>query len=1096
MRRMYFACTHVTLRATEVPLWLKAGIEVVPEEVDTGMLNRLEGLHYDDPAQHAVLRQCERSSSMDPHDYAMARRVRLHQRRGLIDPAEQDFFNTRFDAIYVPTNLGTAVNVRRWFKGAVLFRYFGKYANLRDIGVMAGQHDPADLAGIDCIPIFDTLYELGIADHFDRSATVHGCIERSELGRKWAGPQPGQVAITVINDIRPDNVQAEIARALIPLAGKIPLEVLGKNLFNRVPEDIMDGLKLHGVLTREEFLARFRNARLLVHPYAERYHNHYTNLEAVALGVPVLFRTDNPLWQEQSERLKNEMNPAWYGAYGSHEELRVAAQSLFNRPQALRALAHRQSVLLDAFSPKRVSAELRSARDLIAPRPAELREPRGQIGPHRLIGCAETVAEQARFTQAKGAVPLAAFLREDDWRLLRADPHDRPVVALHQGPDLHVIAGEDEPIAPGRYRLTLEGKLPAGSQLHCVAEAFAGETRLAAIDAVGLGQDRAPLPQFELASAQPWSLSLHLTQAGPEAVLDSIRLERLGAHDGAARVTAQHVAQEVLARGEPVAATALLPGSGQHRLVPGSNSFSADSPQALSLGPGESLPPGRYRLRIAGKLQGKHGWLASVELFAKGARAAAASGTVRDSEQDTLLLAEVASALPFTLIAHARPAKGSTLRFDTVQIERLGDAKGSARARIENDTSVRLVQGREVPLAALPGDWQEQLAPDGTSVRLPAQDTPHHLLFAGGPELAPGRYRLTLTGTLPAGAMIGAAVEAWHGGKLAAAARALLYPTGPDLLGAELDLAAPWRLSLHLAPHAAPQLDLATIRIERIGDASGADSARLLDLPGEQLARGTMVPVSALVDPAPEHHDHVLTSTLVIAPAAPLPAGAWHMSLAGFADAACVASTVELFAGDALVNSTGCLSTGRDLPQLLGATLWCDAPFTPVLHLRKLGSGRVLLGQIVFTPALPQGPGNGVRCDQDWNGAWLARDRVPVRLALPDAAFEPMPLGINWSEGIALPQAEPMVLTLPQGERGIELGLASSAGGELVGVVELWDQSGVVERWNFGQQLAEGENTVPLPFDPPHSAQPLTPVLFLSSGAERVWLTDLQLHQG
>lgn len=1092
MRRMYFACTHVTLRATEVPLWLKAGIEVVPEEVDTGMLNRLEGLLYDDPALHAVLRQCERSSSMDPADYAMARRVRLHQRRGLIDPAEQDFFNTRFDAIYVPTNLGTAVNVRRWFKGTVLFRYFGKYANLRDIGVMAGQHDPADLAGIDCVPIFDTLYELGITDHFDRSATVHGCIDRSELGRRWAGPQPGQVAVTVINDIKEGSIQADIARALIPLADKVPLEVLGKNLFNRVPEDIMAGLKLHGVLTREEFLAKFRNARLLVHPFAERYHNHYTNLEAVALGVPVLFRTDNPLWQEQPAALKARLNPAWYGAYGSHEELRVAVQSLFGRAKALRALANRQHVLLEAFSPRRVRAELRSARELIAPRPATLREPRGRIGPHRLIGCAETVAEQVRFTEAKGPVPLAAFLREDDWRLLRADPQDRPVVALPEGPELHVIAGEDEPIAPGRYRLTLGGRLPADTQLHCVAEAFAGETRLAAIDAVGLGQ----LPQFELASAQPWSLSLHLRQAGAEAALDTIRLERLGAHTGPARVTAQHVAQDLLTRGEPVAATALLPGSGQHRLVPGSTAFTADSKQALSLGPGESLPPGRYRLRIAGALSGKAGWRASVELFAKGTLAAAAAGVVRDSEEDNLLLAEVASPLPFTLIAHAVPAKGSVLRFDTVQIERLGDAAGPASARIENDTAVRFAQGGEVPLAALPGHWQDQLAPDGTSVRLPAQDDPHHLLFAGGPELAAGRYRLTLRGALPASGMIGAAVEAWQGGKLATAAHALLYPTGPDLLGAELDLQAPWRLSLHLSPRAAPQVDLATIRIERIGAASGTASARLLDLPGEQLARGGMVPVSALVDPAPDHHDHELTSTLVMAPSAPLPAGAWHMSLAGFADAACVASTVELFAGDALVNSTGCLSTGRDHPQLLGATLWCDAPFTPVLHLRKLGSGRVLLGQIVFTQALPQGPGNGVRCDQDWNGAWLARDRVPVRLALPDADFEAMPLGINWSEGIALPQTEPMVLPLPQGERGIELGLASSQDGALAGVVELWGQSGVVERWNFAQQLTEGENTLPLPFDPPAAAGPLTPVLFLSSGPERVWLTDLQLHQG
>ena len=87
----------------------------------------------------------------------------------------------------------------------MLFRYFGRYENLRDINEMVAQFRPEQLAGIDCLPIFDSLYELGIADHFDRCTTVHGCIESRALGGRWRGFKPGQVAITVINSIQEAN---------------------------------------------------------------------------------------------------------------------------------------------------------------------------------------------------------------------------------------------------------------------------------------------------------------------------------------------------------------------------------------------------------------------------------------------------------------------------------------------------------------------------------------------------------------------------------------------------------------------------------------------------------------------------------------------------------------------------------------------------------------------------------------------------------------------------------------------------------------------------------------------------------------------------
>lgn len=45
--RILWATTHVTLRLTELPIFIEAGFEVVPEEANLTVLSYLEAQNYD-----------------------------------------------------------------------------------------------------------------------------------------------------------------------------------------------------------------------------------------------------------------------------------------------------------------------------------------------------------------------------------------------------------------------------------------------------------------------------------------------------------------------------------------------------------------------------------------------------------------------------------------------------------------------------------------------------------------------------------------------------------------------------------------------------------------------------------------------------------------------------------------------------------------------------------------------------------------------------------------------------------------------------------------------------------------------------------------
>lgn len=528
-RRLFFGCTHVTLRATEVPIWIAAGLEVVPEEVDTGVLNRLEAEHYDDPHRHPVVAQCQESSTLEAEVRNTVRRARLRQRRGKLSPGEVELFNACFDIVYVATDLETAVNVKRWFQGEVIYRYFGHYDNLLLIRDMAQSFDREALRDIVCLPILSTLEELGLRELFERVATMHGYVRQEETSPRWAGYRENQPAVVVQSAVREGAPQTSTLRRMAPLATRVPLVLLGKNDLTQVPADIAAAFAVPGTLARQEYLARFFDGRLLIHPFANRYHNQYTNVEAVTAGMPVLFLADNPLYLEQTSPELNAHPPEWFGAFSSETELFQAAEDYFDRPQQLAELAARQQRLLEPYCWDNVLAEAKEALGLLRSRLRDQSPTLSETTPHSLAPCAAIFEAQRTFFQFSESVPAYAFALESDWQLLALDLEQRPVLRIPVSAGARqIIVGSNPSIPAGTYDLELQGHSLEGAVAIAVVEVYAQKNLVSVLRFVPTPEpDGRFAIKARLEAAESCTLSLYLQACVSGAVeLASLALIR------------------------------------------------------------------------------------------------------------------------------------------------------------------------------------------------------------------------------------------------------------------------------------------------------------------------------------------------------------------------------------------------------------------------------------------------------------------------------------------------------------------------------------------------------------------------------------------
>jgi hypothetical protein len=356
--RMFWACTHVMLKITEIPMFVNAGLEVIPTEVTPNVMHEGEALKYDAP--ESAVNQMWRSNLTVADDVVRAlARSRLWERNGLVDQQEQDLFNQYIDVIYIPTRLDLAVQIGRWFKGIVIFRYFG---DLNEGKKYLGNIPLGDLEVIKkmvFLPIFKSLLDDHIAKHFNNTFVLHNYLDDSIVPGKWSGFVKDSPAVVVLGSVHQFEPFQKILRDLIPLTRKFPIKLLGKNIESQLPKDIASAFQVKTDLARPEFFAEFFSSQFLIYPHARKNHSHNVPIEAIYGGMPLALRTQTPTFVENSHPLLTKAFPSRVGASRSEHSLRVFASDLYNDEEKLRMLARSQQRLTAPYQLENVASELR-----------------------------------------------------------------------------------------------------------------------------------------------------------------------------------------------------------------------------------------------------------------------------------------------------------------------------------------------------------------------------------------------------------------------------------------------------------------------------------------------------------------------------------------------------------------------------------------------------------------------------------------------------------------------------------------------------------------------------------------------------------------
>lgn len=356
--RMYWACTHTMLKLTEIPIFISLGVEIIPEEVIPSLLPDIEGMVYDDP-EDKINKMWMQKTTIPPLYLKIVRRARLWDRKGIISREEQEVFNSYFDIIYVPTNFVMAQNIAKWFKGEVIFRYFGDLHGYSEKDWFRMGIDKGVYKRIIIAPIFNVLGEQKFVQSFARCSFLHNYLNEDIVPTKYIGWREKQpISIVCSNINHPEN--QGLIKSLIPLASKVPVQILGKNFLDAITSHIKNIFHVTGVLPRDEYFKQFFSSRLLVYPNSRRYHSNNVHLEAIYGGMPVLFRAQNPLLIENSLVLSDKLIPSKIGSVRTTNELIERAIDIYQNKDKLEQLIINQKVLLSAYSKERVLAEAHS----------------------------------------------------------------------------------------------------------------------------------------------------------------------------------------------------------------------------------------------------------------------------------------------------------------------------------------------------------------------------------------------------------------------------------------------------------------------------------------------------------------------------------------------------------------------------------------------------------------------------------------------------------------------------------------------------------------------------------------------------------------
>lgn len=347
--RMLWVCSHLVLRYEEVPLWIEAGVEVIPS------LGHPEWIRFDsryDDETDAMYPNWRAHCTLPTNVADAVRRV------DLADPGAEgiELINEWVDIIYVASFAELVESVLHWFRGTVIYRTFGTPPLL-------GYTDYSHLKGLDMnvfgnannfvwSPILKSLNDTEDERLARNTLYLPAFVSRERLPFQWAGRDSDRSVATLYSYLHDSNWMYGHYTKFKEAFRSIDYEVLGRNdkRSPRCADPVIVGNVDFPVL-----MSRLTRSRLFCYGGVEsHYHLHFTPLEAMTVDVPILFLEECGLTREATEYGIGKEELRSVGMCANHEEMAEKAALLLDDFEALDELrAAQKRLLLPVFGKER-----------------------------------------------------------------------------------------------------------------------------------------------------------------------------------------------------------------------------------------------------------------------------------------------------------------------------------------------------------------------------------------------------------------------------------------------------------------------------------------------------------------------------------------------------------------------------------------------------------------------------------------------------------------------------------------------------------------------------------------------------------------------
>jgi hypothetical protein len=305
--RILYGGVHRVLRYEEVPLFIATGFEVIPMQMHWDHLKTYEpGINdetdclYPRWRAHCTIPDAilEKIQAIDLFNYHA-----LNDQAGKISHEQKKLINEWIDIIYIPNLLPAVPRVLEWFEGLTLFRVFGEGKIMTyDEWAMKSRVDLSLLKTYDAR--YATMLMLQALNGIEHKSIlgsnvfhVGPCISKNRIVGRWREEQSAVVCNITLSYITENPHWKAMYDQIDELLDELPLRILGKN--NKQVEPLKHDPRVVGLIDDDKkYMDLLTDCRCLLDVGTSPFHTHYTPMEAMVMGIPVIFLESSGMAQE------------------------------------------------------------------------------------------------------------------------------------------------------------------------------------------------------------------------------------------------------------------------------------------------------------------------------------------------------------------------------------------------------------------------------------------------------------------------------------------------------------------------------------------------------------------------------------------------------------------------------------------------------------------------------------------------------------------------------------------------------------------------------------------------------------------------------